>query len=177
MNTIKCNRLVIGLMVSMLGFTAQAMYNPDQAVMFEKSNQCYNCDLSGAVLAGNHSGAQLMYSNLTGAHFFENFSAANFNGSNLSYATFGAMFLPMPVPGPVTMEGINLSYADLSNIELIATDFTSANLSHANFMGSITNNARFVNANLFASNITQAQLDAASSYCFATLPDGHVKNC
>src|SRR5688572_24299140 len=73
-------------------------YNPDQVAQFNTTNQCYNCDLSGATLSGNHSNAALISSNLTGSKGTGTFSATNFGGSNLSFANWS---------------GANLSYAQL----------------------------------------------------------------
>lgn len=137
-------------------------YTPDQLAQFNETNECFNCDLSGATLSGNHSNAALISTNLTGSKGSGTFSAANFGGSNLSSANWS---------------GANLSYAQLSYIPLIKTNFSNADLSFANFEGSNTNYAVFDGANLYGSNISQQQLDNAESYCWATLPNGVRKNC
>lgn len=141
---------------------ASPSYNPDQLAQFNSTNQCYSCDLSGATLSGNHSGAVLNSSNMTGSRGTGTFSLANFSGSNLSSANWS---------------DANLSYAQLSYIPLIKANFSGANLSFTNFEGSNTNDAIFNGANLYGSNISQQQLDSAASYCGATLPNGIKKNC
>lgn len=137
-------------------------YSPDQLAQFHETNECFDCDLSGATLAGNHSHAALISSNLTGSKGVGTFSAANFGGSNLCSANWS---------------NVNLSYAQLSYIPLIKANFSGADLSYANFEGANTTDAVFDGANLFASNITPDQLHAAASYCWAILPDGSKKNC
>lgn len=141
---------------------ASLAYNPDHLAQFKTTNQCHDCDLSGAFLYGNHSGAVLANTNLTGARGLGTFSQTNFSGSNLSSGNWSHA---------------NLSYAQLAYIPLVKVNFSGANLSYASFSGSNTNDANFAGANLLGSNITQDQLDAAASYCNATLPDGTKKHC
>lgn len=155
--------MLVGLFcLSGSALALNSAYNPDQLAQFNTTNQCFNCDLSGATLSGNHSNAALISTNLTGSKGSGTFSAANFGGSNLSSANW---------------TDANLSYAQLSYMPLIKANFSCANLSYANFEGSNTNDAIFDGANLYGSNITQQQLDSAASYCWATLPNGVKKNC
>lgn len=149
--------LLFGISVS-----SYAFYNPDHLAQFNLTNQCNNCDLSGSTLSGNHSGAVISTSNLTGSIGLGTFASANFSGSNLSSSNWSTA---------------NLSYAQLAFIPLIKANFTGAELSYANFDGANTNDAIFDNANLYGSNISQQQLSAAKSYCGATLSDGTKKNC
>ncbi len=154
---------VAGLLMGAAGAAlAGVTYKPDDLVRFNHYNQCASCDLSGAKLTGNHSNASLIYSNLTGSKGAGTFSSAVFYGSNLSSADW---------------RGVNLSYANLTYIPLVKTNFSHADLSYANFEGALTNDAVFDDANLYGANISQSQLDRASSYCGATLPNGTKKNC
>lgn len=154
--------IILGLLISTQTFANQSFYSPDQLAQFNQTNQCYSCDLSGARFDGNHSGAIFNDTNLTGSIGSGTFSNTNFSGSNLSSANWSSA---------------NLSYSLMSNILLIDADFSYANLSFVNFDGSNTNNAIFDGANLFGSNISAQQLQAAKSYCGATLTDGTKKNC
>ena len=140
----------------------QMTYSPDHVTRFNMTNQCKNCDLSGASLSGNHSGALLIASNLTGSTGRGTFSMSSFTDSNLSGADWS---------------GANLSYGQLNGTVLTQTNFMGANLSFANFEKSNTNGAVFDYAILFGAKITQQQLDSAASYCNATLPDGSKKKC
>jgi len=155
--------LIAGLL---FGFTVNASaaisYNPDQLAQFNTNNQCANCDLSGAYLYGNHSGAVFSSSNLTGASGKGVFSQSTFPNSNLSSSDWSES---------------NLSYAQMAYIPIIDANFGGANLSYANFEGSILNNSSFEYANLYGANISQQQLDSLRSYCWATLPSGAVKHC
>jgi uncharacterized protein YjbI with pentapeptide repeats len=153
--------LFVGLAIS-ASVSAKTTYNPDQLAQFNLTNQCHNCDLSGASFSGNHSGAVFASSNLTGSIGSGTFSQANFSGSNLSSATWSKM---------------NLSYAQMTYMPLINTNFNGSDLSYANFEGAITQGANFVGCNLYGSNISQQQLDMAKSYCNAVLPNGDKKNC
>jgi uncharacterized protein YjbI with pentapeptide repeats len=137
-------------------------YNPDQLADFNLTNVCNTCDLSGAMLYGNHSNAVLVNSNLTGVKGRETFSMTNFSGSNLSSSDW---------------TGANLSYAQMSYIPLVKVNFTGADLSYAHFEGSNTTDAIFDNANLLNATITDEQLSVAASYCGAVLPNGTKKNC
>lgn len=160
--TVKSSLLLGALLcISTSSFSAIS-YNADQLAQFNLTNQCNSCDLSGARLSGNHSGAVLASTNLTGSIGTGTFSLANFSGSNLSSANWS---------------NANLSYAQMTYIPLINTNFSGADLSYANFEGSNTNNAVFDGANLYGANISQQQLDTSKSYCGATLPSGIRKNC
>lgn len=139
-----------------------ATYNPDDLAQFNLTNTCNECDLSGAMLNGNHSGAGIFYTNLTGAIGRETFSMTNFAGSNLCSSDWA---------------GANLSYAQMTYIPLIKANFTNADLSFANFEGSNTTDAIFEGANLYSANISQDQLDSSAGYCGAILPNGTKKNC
>lgn len=163
MSSNKTNFILVGalLVLSSAAFSSPS-YNPDHLAQFNLTNQCYNCDLSGAYISGNHSSAQLASTNLTGSIGFGTFSFANFSGSNLSNANWSYA---------------NLSNAQMAYIPLINTDFSGADLSYANFEGSVTNNAVFDDANLYGANISQQQLDNSKSYCRATLPSGIIKHC
>lgn len=153
--------LAVGLLI-LSSFSFAASYNPDQLAQFNLTNQCNNCDLSGAYLSGNHSNAILIGTNLTGSTGKGTFSLASFGGSNLSSANWSHA---------------NLSYAQMAYIPLIKTNFYGSDLSFANFEGSLTNDAIFDDANLYGSNISQQQLDNSKSYCGAILPSGIKKNC
>lgn len=158
--------LLASLLVSISGTTFATTkvrtYKPDDVAQFNLTNQCNNCDLSGATLSGNHSNAAIVSTNLTGARITGTFSAAVFYGSNFSSADCSTA---------------NLSYANLTYIPLIKVNFSNADLSYANFEGSLTNDAVFDNANLYGSNISQSQLDSSMSYCGAIMPDGSKKHC
>ncbi len=153
--------------ISLFVFMADAafaapLYNPDQLAQFSATNQCYSCDLSGATLSGNHSGAVFYATNLTGSQGTGTFSSANFSGSNLSSANW---------------HGANLSYAQFTYLPLIKANLSEANLSYANFEGAIMTDAVLNGANLYGANISQQQLDTTASYCWAILPNGTKKNC
>lgn len=154
--------ILASLLMGLTNVSFAATYNPDQLAQFNMTNQCYNCDLSGATLTGNHSNAVFSNTNLTGAKGSGTFSLSNFSGSNLSSSNWNQA---------------NLSYAQLTYIPLVNTNFSGANLSYANFEGALTANAVFDGANLYGANISQQQLDNAASYCWAILPNGTRKNC
>lgn len=161
MISLKNTCIALSLIMSTASFAAVS-YSPDQLAQFELTNQCNNCDLSGATLWGNHSGAVLATTNLTGVHASGTFAYANFSGSNLSSSNW---------------EIVNLSNAQLAYIPLINANFFAANLSYANFEGANTQYANFGFANLYGSNISQQQLDNSVNYCGAILPSGARKNC
>ena len=97
---------------------ASPTFNEEQLSQFEKTNQCVNCDLSGAPLTGNHSKANLVNANLSGiisAWGFINFSEANLRNANLS--------------------GTQLSGANFSKADLTGAVFAGAVLNYANFYG------------------------------------------
>lgn len=89
-------------------------YNNSQLQSFERTNSCINCDLSGASISYNHSGAVLEQSNLSDVNMYTS-GTINFSSSNLKQVNF---------------TGANLVYANFSQ-----ADLTGARLDGANFYG------------------------------------------
>ena len=80
--------ILVGLcIVFVIGLSgkANAFWDPIQLKKFLTLNQCVECDLSSAHLAGlNMSGANLAKADLSGAHFSEsNLIGADLSGANL----------------------------------------------------------------------------------------------
>lgn len=113
--------LLATLAASLLITSASAStYNAADLFRFEQTNECNSCDLSGAQLGYNHSGADLTYANLSRIYVNPDTSV------NLSAA--------------------NLSYANLSMANLTGTHLDGAVLTHANLFGA--SNADVTNAYL-----------------------------
>lgn len=92
------------------------------------TNQCAQCDLSGAPLTGlNAAGRDLDASDLSGADLSgADLSGADVSGANLSNAN---------------LSSANLSGMDLSGSDLSGADLTGANLSGTNLDGTKLDNA------------------------------------
>ena len=65
---VKKYSVIFGLVFGLAQVSLASSYNPDQLAQFNSTNQCSSCDLSGATLSGNHSGAVFSSSNLTGVN-------------------------------------------------------------------------------------------------------------
>ena len=105
--------------------------------------------LERATLVGaNLYGAHLERAHLRGGNFYRaNLGGANLGGANLERANLGE----------ANLEGANLGEANLVGADLSRTHLESAILDGANLLGVV--------------GLTQEQLDSASSYEDATLPD------
>lgn len=130
----KLQSFVAAIIVGSLAISAHAapksQYSKSQLEQFEATNKCSACDLSGAELSRNHSGAILDGANLSNIYSDLhdlpgiNFSAANLQNANLS--------------------GADLEYANFSQADLAGARFDGADVSEANFYGA--KNANLTNA-------------------------------
>jgi len=98
------------------------------------TNQCQNCDLSGAGLVlANLSGANLSGANLSGA----NLSRANLSGANLMGANLTGTGLFGANLSDAKLSGTDLRRADLRDAYLANADLMGANVIGANMQGAI----------------------------------------
>jgi uncharacterized protein YjbI with pentapeptide repeats len=99
---------------------AKASYNPSQLEQFLQTNACPACDLSSALIYGNHSQANLDKVNLSDAGASNmHLSEAKLTNANLTRTDFG---------------NTNLSGADFTGSALQGARFDGANL----YMAKIT---------------------------------------
>lgn len=118
--------------------------NPDQVQRLLKTNQCPNCDLSGADLKDtNLFGANLANANLKGA---------NLSGSNLGFANLTN----------VDATGANLTGTYLDRATLENTNFTQADLSEASLKNAMTSGVQFSGATLKGANLERTSLIGVS---------------
>jgi uncharacterized protein YjbI with pentapeptide repeats len=111
--------LVAAVVLVLFGFTTAPAYAFNQADLtkLQSTNQCKDCDLSEAALAGtNLTGADLERANLAGADL----TGANLAGADLEKANLGIA---------------NLSEANLSGADLEKANLTGANLTGTNLRG------------------------------------------
>lgn len=119
--------------------------NPEHLQRLLKTNQCPNCDLSGADLKDtNLFGANLTNANLKGAIL---------KGSNLGFANFTDADL-----SGANLENAYLDRATLENTNLAQADLTGANLRNTTIVGVRLNGANLRGANLQQLNLTGASL-------------------
>lgn len=152
--------------------------NPEHLRQLFATNQCDQCDLSGADLSGqrmnyaNLSGANLSGANLSGASLERaliwgaNLSGANLNGTNLRGATLsGANLQGVNLRSAnlkdSDLDRTNLAGIDLSDQDLSGVDFDGANLSGAKLMRSDLSFAELNGANLTNADLTGASLFGA----------------
>ena len=153
-------RLFIALLpfltVTAIAPLAQA-FNSDHLKQLLKSNQCSNCDLSGAPLEGtNLSGANLQNTNLSNA----NLSGTNLSGTNLEGANLQNAILNNVYAFRANLTGTNFSNAILQNANLrettlVGTNFTRADLRSVNLQGNNLGQAMFPGSNLRGANLSQ----------------------
>ena len=120
----------LGVLVTAAIATRAEAANPDHVQRLLKTNQCPNCDLSGADLKDtNLFGTNLVNANLKGANFAgANLGSANLSDADATGANFNKTYLDR-----ATLENTNLTEADLSesylkNAVTIGTQFSKAKL-------------------------------------------------
>jgi uncharacterized protein YjbI with pentapeptide repeats len=111
--------LAFGLFIFGVSSAYSSTYNNSQLDQFEQTNQCINCDLSGAQLNYNHSGTVLEQSNLSNINLFSSIYL-NLSSSNLKQVNF---------------TGANLAHADFSQSDLTGARFDGSTIDGANFFG------------------------------------------
>ncbi len=149
--------------------------NPEHVKRLLDTNQCPQCDLSGADLGeanlygANLVNADLTNANLAGANLGEaDFTDANLTGANLSKAYLrGAVLdnanlsnanltnaylrdalLTDANINDATLQGVNLSRTNLSGIDLEGVDLSNANLKNTIFSGFAPSNSNAANSSL-----------------------------
>lgn len=148
---------------------------------------------------GNFEGYKLTQINLKGADLrgadlkFANFSQANLNSADLSCAdrNIERWWSWIPFVTEATQEycaslnGINLSNADLSNAKLMKAELSNADLSKTKLNGANFSNANLTGADFTEANLTEANLTGANIsdlqlsqaiLCHTTLSAGETSN-
>ncbi len=136
--------------------------NPEHLQRLLETNQCPQCDLSGADLGeANLFGANLVNANLAGANLAKaNLGEADFTDANLTGAKLNQAYLRGAILDDAnlsdadltnaylrdaslteveinnaTLQGVNLSRTNLSGIDLQGVNLSNANLKHTIFSG------------------------------------------
>jgi uncharacterized protein YjbI with pentapeptide repeats len=139
----------------LLPLPAQA-FNPDHLTQLLKTNQCPNCDLSGANLEkANLSNANLIGTNLQSATLTgANLSNANLEGANVKGASVNDAYLYRANLTSTNFSNASLQKANLRETTLVGTNFSSADLRSADFQGNNLAQAMFSSANLSSANLS-----------------------
>jgi uncharacterized protein YjbI with pentapeptide repeats len=146
--------------------------NPAHLERLRETNQCPNCDLSGANLEqANLFGTNLINANLRGANLSgANLGSANLTDADLSGANLGNAYLYQ-----ATLENTNLSQANLSNAYLREAILTDANLAQAKLPGVNLRRTNLVGldfqgVDLSGANLRGAMLSGISTESMALSP-------
>ncbi|NEO84585.1 MAG: hypothetical protein F6J87_10080 [Spirulina sp. SIO3F2] len=139
--------------------------DPAAIAQLLETNQCVNCDLSGADLAGaNLFGANLVNADLSGADLSgAHLGSANLMDANLTDANLERAYLYEARLDDAVLDRANLSSAylreqDLSSTSLTGTQFRNANLSYAYLAG-----VSLAGADLEGVNFKQAHLSGTDA--------------
>lgn len=144
------------LAISAIAPFAQA-FDSDHLKQLLKSNQCSNCDLSGAPLEGtNLAGANLQNTNLSNA----NLSGTNLSGANLEGANLQNAILNNVYAFRANLTGAKLDRTDWTETRLISTelppdDFKGAII--ANSQSSLSNRTKESEARRSIGALNRAQ--------------------
>ncbi len=143
------------LAMSVILATPSLAANPDHVQRLLKTNQCPNCDLSGADLKeSNLFGANLVNANLKGANLTSaNLGSANLSDANLSEANLTQAYFDRSTLENAIFTKANLTQAYLKNattkgIKLDGAILRGAKLSQINLVGVNLRNADLTDANL-----------------------------
>lgn len=154
--------MVFTSMITLPAMNAYADIAKDEDLKkFLDTNQCINCDLSGAKIPGDHQHANISGSNLSSTQLIGDYTKANFSKIIAPNARFGN----------------ELSEANFTDAKLAAATFRNTWLTYANFTDADVHQVDFLNANLFGAKITAEQLASAQSICNAILPNGSKGKC
>ncbi|MDY6783950.1 MAG: pentapeptide repeat-containing protein [Cyanobacteriota bacterium] len=132
--------------------------NPAHLQRLRETNQCPNCDLSGANLEeANLFGANLINANLRGANLSgTNLGSANLTDANLSGANLSNAYLYR-----ATLDNTNFSQGDLSNAYLREAILTDANLVQAKLSGVNLSQTNLIGLDLQGVDLSGANLEEA----------------
>lgn len=153
------------LAVSVLIAAPSLAANPDHIQRLLKTNQCPNCDLSGADLKeSNLFGANLVNANLKGANLSSaNLGSANLSDANLSDANLTQTYLDRSNLENAILSKANLTQAYLKNastkgIKLDGAILRGAKLNQLNLVGVSLRNADLTDANLSGAILSGFQI-------------------
>lgn len=117
----KNNNVLIAIFLFSFGsitYASSLQFNQDDLQRFSTTNSCPGCDLSNAIINGDHSQANLKDADLSNAKgSYINLAQSNLVNANLSNSNF---------------DSANFSQADFSGAGLYQADFSFANLYKAN---------------------------------------------
>lgn len=142
--------------IALLSTSAQA-FNPDHLAQLLKTNQCANCDLSGANLEkANLTGANLQGANLSGATLTNtNLSGANLEAANLQGTSLTEAYLFRANLTGTNFTNAGLQKANLRETTLVGTNFSGADLRSSDFQGNNLAQAKFSGSNLSNANLSK----------------------
>ncbi|MEM8640210.1 MAG: pentapeptide repeat-containing protein [Cyanobacteria bacterium P01_G01_bin.54] len=165
---------------SLAGFALPAWAaSPAHLQRLQNTNQCPNCDLSGADLTdANLFGANLINANLSGAILTgANLGSANLTDANLTNAQLSRAYLYRTILEDAQLTGANLIGAylreaelvnvTLQNVQLQATNLAEADLAGVDLRGANLQDARLDYAKFAGVDLRTLGLDALSESSFA----------
>jgi uncharacterized protein YjbI with pentapeptide repeats len=147
--------LILPIVPFLLPLRAQA-FLPEHLTQLLKTNQCPNCDLSGANLeTANLANANLMGTNLSSANLTgANLSNANLEGANAKGASLNDAYLYRANLTGTNFSNASLQKANLRETLLVGTNFSNADLRSVDLQGNILAQAMFPSANLAGANLS-----------------------
>lgn len=142
--------------ISLSALPSAQAFSPDDLQKLLKTNQCVNCDLSGANLERlNLSGVNLMGANLSSATLSgSNLSNANLEGAKLQGTSLNDAYLFRANLTGANFSNSGLQRANLRETTLVGTNFTGADLRSSDFQGNNLGQAMFPGSNLSGANLS-----------------------
>ncbi len=181
--------LVILLILMGLPLSSQSktVADPDDLKIFEETNYCQGCELSGANIQKNHDNGSLINSYAVQTDFSGSFYKMNFSGSILINSKFYILSNAYALKVQESnFDKVNLSYSKFNHVDLSRANFSDVDLSHANLERVNFSEVNFTNANftnatikdsiLIGSNLTQEQLAQFKSIKCTIMPNGELNH-
>lgn len=172
-----------------MSFSSQSkgLVDPEDLKIFNDTNYCQGCELSGATITKNHDNGSLINSYAVQTDFTGSLYKMNFTGSVMINSKFHSLSNASALKvQEANFDKVNLSYSKIEHVDLSRANFSDADLSNANLDRTNFSEVNFTNANLtnatiqnsilIGSNLTQEQLAQFKSIKCTVMPNGELNN-
>ncbi|HCJ4394756.1 TPA: pentapeptide repeat-containing protein [Legionella pneumophila] len=164
---------------------SKGLADPEDLKIFNDTNYCQGCELSGVSIYEDHDNGFLINSYAIQTEFLGSFYKMNFSGSVMNNATFRKFPQPLKVQES-NFDKVNLSHSKFDRVDLSRANFSDVNLSNSKLDGVNLSEVNFTNANLtnvtmensilIGSNLTKEQLAQFKSIKCTVMPNGELNH-
>jgi uncharacterized protein YjbI with pentapeptide repeats len=164
------------LPILLLVFSAQVdAWNPKDLARLKATNECEECDLSGARLYRSNM-PRALSQGLWSPYTEKKPKRMYLPGANLSGANLKEAYLYKAVLNRANLSGANLSGADLHKAYVIGSNLEGANLKKADLYWVSLNRSNLTDANLDGAFHFDTVDTAGAIFCRTVMPNGSTTN-